>query len=261
VNNLEGRVAIVTGGGSGIGRATSLALAAEGVHVVVADLDGGRATAVADEARVGAVGVACDVSEDGSFETLRDTALAGFGRVDIVMNYVGVIASGLPEDIPLEAWRRVIEINLLSSVRSNLVFLPMLLERGEGHLVYTASINPLYPYSYDRLPYTATKAAVIAMAEGLALYARPRGIGVTVVCPGPVLTNITEQVQAFGSTPVRTPGLALLQPSDVAVQVLGAIRANQFLVITHPEVQAALIHRAQDPEGFLQTQIDRMGDG
>ncbi len=261
MDDLDGRVAIVTGGGSGIGRASSLALAGEGVHVVVADLDADRASAVAEEAAGGAVGVTCDVSTDGAFESLRDAALARFGRVDIVMNNVGVIASGLPQDIPLDAWRRIIEINLLSSVRSNLVFLPLLLERGEGHLVYTASINPLYPYSYDRLPYSATKAAVIAMAEGLALYARPRGIGVTCVCPGPVLTNITEQIQAFGSrTPVRTPGLALLQPSDVAAQVVHAIRTGQFLVITHPEVQDALVRRAQDPEGFLQGQIERMGD-
>jgi len=259
VKDLADRVVIVTGGGSGIGRACALAFAAAGAHVVVADLDEGRATAVAIEAGGGAVGVACDVGVDGAFEPLRDAALDRFGRVDVVMNNVGVIASGLPEAIPVEAWRRVIEINLLSSVRSNLVFLPLLLGQGEGHLVYTASINPLYPYSYDRLPYSATKAAVIAMAEGLSLYTRPLGVGVTCVCPGPVRTNITEQVRTYGDVlPLRTPGLALLEPSDVAAQVVDAVLTDRFLVITHDEVRAALVERAEDPDGFLRRQVERV---
>jgi NAD(P)-dependent dehydrogenase (short-subunit alcohol dehydrogenase family) len=262
MQELRGRTAIVTGSGSGIGRATALALAGAGANVVVVDLDPDRASAVADEvtaAGAGAIAIQCDVSADGGLESVRDGALARFGRIDIVMSNVGVIASGLPEAIPLDEWRRIVEINLLSAVRANLVFVPLFLERGEGHLVYTASINPLYPYSFDRLPYSATKAAVIAMAEGLSLYLRPRGIGVTCLCPGPVRTNITEQVRTFGSQlPLRTPGLALLEPSDVAEQVLDAIRNDRFLVITHPEVKAILVRRAQDPDGFVLEQIERM---
>lgn len=268
MKDLEGRVAIVTGGGSGIGRACALAFAAEGLDVVVADLSSERAKAVAAEVAVVAavaetgatgrrgLGVGCDVTDDGAFEMLRDTALAELGRIDVVMNNVGVLAAGLPEAIPVEGWRRIIEINLLSAVRSNLVFVPHLLAQGHGHLVFTASTNALYPYSYDRLPYTATKAAIVAMAEGLSLYLRPRGIGVTCLCPGPTITNIVEQVTVYGGPrPVQTPDLPLQQVSEVADRLIEAIRTDTFLALAHPEVHDTLVRRATDPEGFLRGQI------
>ncbi len=259
MRDLSGRVAIITGGGSGIGRACALALAAQGVDVLVSDLDGDRASAVADEVSATGrrgIGRVCDVTVDDAFEPLRDTALAELGRIDIVMNNVGVLAAGLPEAIPIEAWRRIIETNLLSAVRSNLVFVPYLLARGDGHLVFTASTNALYSYSYDRLPYTATKAAVIAMAEALSLYVRPRGIGVTCLCPGPTITNISEQVTVYGAPrPVQSPDLPLQQPSEVADRLVDAIRTDTFLALAHPQVHETLVRKATDPEGFLRGQI------
>src|SRR6478752_172955 len=130
MQDLFGRVAIVTGAGSGIGRAAVLAFA--------------RAGAVAEEARAGsvsAVGVACDVRRDEDLVAVRDRALAELGRIDIVMNNVGVIAAGAPLNIPFDEWQRVVDTNLLSVVRSNQVFLPLLLEQGDGHVVNTASTN------------------------------------------------------------------------------------------------------------------------
>jgi NAD(P)-dependent dehydrogenase (short-subunit alcohol dehydrogenase family) len=263
MQELGGRVAIITGAGSGIGRASALALAGEGVDVVVADLDGDRARAVAAEVVASGrrgLGLACDVTAEGVFEMLRDAALDELGRVDIVMNNVGVLAAGLPEAIPIEAWRRIIETNLLSAVRSNLVFVPLLLAQGHGHLVFTASTNALYSYSYDRLPYTATKAAVIAMAEALSLYLRPQGIGVTCLCPGPTITNIVEQVSVYGpGRPVQSPDLPLQQASDVARVLVEAIRADTFLALAHPEVHDTLVRRATDPEAFLAGQIAAVG--
>ncbi len=259
MRELSGRVAIITGGGSGIGRASALALAAHGVDVLVSDLDGDRAAAVAAEViatgRRG-IGRACDVTVDDAFETLRDTAMGELGRIDIVMNNVGVLAAGLPEAIPVEAWRRIIETNLLSAVRSNLVFVPHLLAQGDGHLVFTASTNALYSYSYDRLPYTATKAAVIAMAEALSLYVRPRGVGVTCLCPGPTITNIGEQVTVYGAPrPVQSPDLPLQQASEVADRLIDAIRTDTFLALAHLQVHDTLIRKATDPERFLLDQI------
>jgi NAD(P)-dependent dehydrogenase (short-subunit alcohol dehydrogenase family) len=259
MQDLTGRAAVVTGGGSGIGRASALSLGRAGVAVVVADIDGQRAASVAAEiAAAGgrAVGRRSDVSSDADVADLRETALGELGRVDIVMNNVGVLAMGLPENIPISAWQRLIDVNLVSVARSLSVFLPGLLAQGSGHIVNTASTAGLYAYSYERLPYSATKGAVVALSEALALYARPRGVGVTVLCPGPVTTNIGQQVQVFGELgPIRGPALAPLDPAVVGDQVVDAIRRDVFFLPTHPEVHDILVDRANDPEGFLNRQV------
>jgi NAD(P)-dependent dehydrogenase (short-subunit alcohol dehydrogenase family) len=259
MQDLSGRAAVVTGAGSGIGRGAALAFARAGTNVVVADIYGDRAAAVATEAcalGVEAVGAACDVRELGDIEQLRDRALADLGRIDIVMNNVGVIAAGPPLTIPFSEWQRVIDTNLLSVVRSNQVFLPVLLEQGDGHVVNTASTNGLYSYSSDRLPYTATKGAIVMLSEALALYLKPRGIGVTCLCPGPVATNIVEQVAYHGdAASVRGPTLPIIAPAAVGEMVVDAVRADRFLQLTHPEVHDLLVHRAQDPEAFLAEQV------
>jgi NAD(P)-dependent dehydrogenase (short-subunit alcohol dehydrogenase family) len=260
MEDLNGLAAVVTGGGSGIGRGTSRSLSRAGVSVLVADIDGDRAATVAAEvvSEGGrALGVRCDVSSDDDVQRLREVALEEFGRVDIVMNNVGVLVMGRPENVPVEAWRRVLDINVLSVARSIAVFLPAMLEQGSGHFVNTASTAGLFAYSYERLPYSASKGAVIAVSEALALYCRPRGIGVTVLCPGPVSTNIGEQMQVFGEMgPIHSPGsLKPLDPSVVGDQVVDAIRRNVFLLPTHPEIHDTLVQRAQDPEGFIVGQI------
>jgi len=125
---LDGAVAVITGGGSGIGRATAHSLAQRGAHVVATDIDEARALTVGAE--VGGVGLRVDVTQLADLEQARDLALDRYGRVDIVMNNVGVLAVGLPEDIPLEEWQRIIDINLMGLVRSNHVFLPLLTAQG-----------------------------------------------------------------------------------------------------------------------------------
>lgn len=261
VDSLENKVAVITGGGSGIGRGTALALAASGTQVVVGDIDPDRAAAVADEAsRAGpeAIGLSLDVRKQEDFDAARDVVLERLGRVDIVMNNVGLLAVGRPEDIPMEAWEQIIDTNLLSVVRSNATFLPLLLAQGSGHIVNTASTAGLFAYAYERLPYTATKGALVAVSEALALYVRPKGIGVTCLCPGPVLTNIVEGMRTWGP-PVKmhSPGahLALLEPEAVGHQVCQAILDDTFLLHTHPEIHDVLVERATDPEAFLAKQV------
>ena len=264
MDDLDGKVAVVTGGGSGIGRASSLALAQAGVAVVIADLDGDRTeTVVAEIVAAGgrAIGFRCDVASDDQVIALREAALGGFGQVDIVMNNVGILAVGYPEQIPMDGWRRLVEVNLLSVARSITTFLPDMVARRSGHIVNTSSTAGLYAYSYERLPYSATKGAVIALSEALALYCRPRGVGVTCLCPGPVITNIGDQIEWFGDPgPLHGPDLPPLQPEAVGAQVVEAIRTDRFLLLTHAEVQEVLIARAQDPEGFLRQQIQRISD-
>jgi NAD(P)-dependent dehydrogenase (short-subunit alcohol dehydrogenase family) len=255
IAELDGAAAVITAGGSGIGRATARALAAAGTRVAVSDINLERAVAVADEiTAVGgeALAVACDVSSDDDMRKLRDAAVTQFGRVDIVMNNAGIIMLGAPQDIPVEAWRRALDVNVLSVARSIRMFLPGLLAQGRGHVVNTASTSGLWAYGDDRLPYAASKAAVIALSESLALYAVPRGVGVTCLCPGPVRTNIAEQVRVFGTPgPIQPPPLALIDAADVGAQVVAAIRNGTFFLPTHDEVRGIVRERGADPEGFL----------
>jgi NAD(P)-dependent dehydrogenase (short-subunit alcohol dehydrogenase family) len=262
MEDLQGRVAVVAGAASGIGRGAAHALADAGALVVAADIDEAGALAVAGEIAVSggrAAGVRCDVRDPDAFEALKALAFSQFGRVDIVMNNVGVLTRGRPEDLPVEEWARVLDTNLMSVIRSNAVFLPVLIAQGEGHIVNTASFAGLFTYAYDRLPYAASKAAVFQISEGLALYLRPLGVGVTCLCPGPVRTNIQNAVPSF-STELEVrgagPGFEPLEPREVGDMVVGAIRSNTFFLPTHPQVRDFLVARAQDPDGFLQSRID-----
>lgn len=262
MTELANAVAVITGAASGIGRATAQALAARGAKIVIADVDatGAEATA-ADLVAAGSDAAAthCDVTSDAAFGELRDFTIDRYGRVDVVMNNVGVLTSGLPDHLPVAEWQRIIDVNLMSVVRSNAVFLPVLIAQGHGHIVNTASFAGLFTYSYDRLPYAATKAAVIQLSEGLRLYLEPQGIGVTVLCPGPVLTNImTSMPPTFGpDVAPRGPGpqFGLLTPEVVGEQLARAIVADEFMVYTDPQVRDVLVERASDWNGFMASQI------
>src|SRR5262249_2555106 len=246
--------------GSGIGRATAIALASRGSSVVVTDVDASRADAVAAEissAGGHATSTRCDVSSDDDVAALAGTARSTFGRVDIVMSNVGVIAKGLPTEIPIDAWRSIIDVNLLGTVRVLHAFLPALLEQGSGHVVTTGSTAGLFPYAFDRLPYAATKAAVVALTESLALYLRPRGIGVTCFCPAGVITNIFEQIREYGPpTPIQTPQVPIITAEDAAELVVQGIIDDRLLVLTDPIAQAMVERHATDRDDFLRAQIE-----
>ncbi|MFE3825370.1 SDR family oxidoreductase [Streptomyces sp. NPDC059092] len=265
MESLHNKVAIITGGSSGIGRATAHALAEHGARIVVADINAeGADTVAADITRTGgqAVGVRCDVAEESAFDDLKAFTLGHFGQVDVVMNNVGVLTSGRPDHLPVEEWQRIININLFSVVRSNAAFLPPLIEQGSGHIINTASFAGLFTYAYDRLPYAACKAAIVQISEGLRVYLHPQGIGVTVLCPGPVLTNISASMPpTFGpAVGIRGPGeqFALLDPEVVGEQVAEAVLNDTFMLYTHDQVRDVLVDRASDWNAFIARQTDKI---
>jgi NAD(P)-dependent dehydrogenase (short-subunit alcohol dehydrogenase family) len=260
--NLNGAVTVLTGAGSGIGRATAVAFAERGASVVVSDLSQARVAEVVDQiTELGhpAIGLTADATVEADLQKLRDAALERFGRVDVVMNNVGVIAMGAPETLPDEAWIRTIDVNLLSVARSNRVFLPGLISQGSGHVINTASASGLLTYGFDRLPYVASKHAVVALSEALAVYLGSKGVGVTCLCPSGVITNIVEGITVYGeaasSTP-RAPAHPLVSAEEVGRLTADAVEAGRFLVVTTSEVHDSLLERAKDIESYIQAGIE-----
>lgn len=268
---LRGRVAVVTGGASGIGRCIALALAARGANVAIADLnvDRGEAT-VAD---IGVTGVRsqfarCDVTSDVDVEALRESVEAEFGSTDILVNNAGVLAAGAFEDIPLAAWQRCFDVNLLSVVRCTRAFLPALKAagaRGFGHIVNTASLSALFANEPFLTPYGATKAALLNLSENLAVALEPARIGVTCLCPGAVRTNIAEHVSMYGEGgPLGAFGtryVPICSPEEVGAMVVDAIDHDRFLLTSGYREREVLQSRAADPEGFVKAMAAFQNDG
>ena len=260
--DLDGAAAFVTGAGSGIGRAIARELAGRGAQVLVTDVDEQRADVVADEitaAGGAACAQRCDVARDVDFEAARERALAEFGSIDVVVNNVGVMVAGRPEAIPVDEWRRVLDLNVLGAVRSNRVFLPLLMEQGHGHVVNTASASGILNYAYDRTPYAASKAAVVMLSEALFMYLRPHGVGVSCLCPAGVTTNIIEQILFVGEQlPLRAPDLPVVDAEVAGERVADAIERRAFLVVTADEVVDELRRKGTDLDAYLRSQEEWM---
>lgn len=168
---------------------------------------------------------------------------------------------GPPHEIPIEEWLRVINVNLVSIVRSNEVFVPHLLAQGHGHLVYTASSEGLYRAQWNQAPYSATKAAVVALCDAMWMYLQPQGIGVTCLAPGPVITGIGEHMRVFGDPgPMVGPQLPLIEPETVGDAVVNAILNGDYMIYTHTGMAETAARAAADREAYLSAELRRVAD-
>jgi NAD(P)-dependent dehydrogenase (short-subunit alcohol dehydrogenase family) len=262
-----GKVAVITGGASGIGRGTALAMARRGADLVIADINDRRLEETrADIATLGrrVLAVHCDVAKDVDVEHLGETALRAMGCVDILMNNAGVVLRGALEQIPMADWEWSFGINLLGVVRGIRTFLPHMLERGSGYIINTASVAGLVALTGEGAPYVASKFAIVGLSEALALYVRPRGIGVSVLCPGSVDTNLYETERAIGITPENALAEAassavfhsvLMTPDQVGEVVVEAVQQQRFFVLPDHHQQSILVQRAQDMNAFLEARL------
>ena len=176
--------------------------------------------------------------------------------VDVVVNNVGVIVAGRPEVIPVDEWQRILDLNVLGIVRSNEVFLPLLMEQGQrARGQHRVGVGHPQLRAYDRTPYAASKAAVVMLSEALFMYLRPYGVGVSCLCPAGVATNILEQIRFIGEQlPLSAPDLPVVDPSVAGTRVADAIEQREFLVLTADEVRGELRRKGDDLDAYLQRQ-------
>jgi NAD(P)-dependent dehydrogenase (short-subunit alcohol dehydrogenase family) len=264
MRELAGRTAFVTGGASGIGLALGHAFAQAGMKVMLADIETDALAAAVESLRDSAPdirGVVCDVADPDSVERAARACCEAFGNVHVVCNNAGVAAAGGIDNISLDNWRWVLDVNLMGVLHGIRSFLPHIRAHGEGgHIVNTASMAGMSS-GLGFSPYVASKFAVVGLSEGLATQLKPLGIGVSVLCPGFVRTRIGEsgrnRPERYGATqtpdPASPAGLLLahiaerlqsgLDPSQIAARVLAAIRGDELYVFTHPEMRGEVEER------------------
>lgn len=256
ITDFTDKVAVVTGGASGMGYAMAERFLADGATVVIADIEQealDRAVAALDPTGRRILGVQTDVSSSESLQNLADRTVAAFGGADILCNNAGVETGGAIGDVTEEAWRWVMDVNFFGILNGCRIFLPLLQQRPKAHIVNTGSVASFATGTPTMAPYCASKFAVLGFSESLEIELRSQGstVGVSVLAPGPVKTRMTEAERnkpdsvTVSADPERLrviENLAKktaesgLDPADVAGMVSEAIRRNEFFVLTHPEI-------------------------
>lgn len=255
MQDLAGRIAVVTGGASGIGRSLALAFAREGMHVAISDIDHAAAQAVASEVEdvgVKALAIQTDVADPGSVADLVSAVYDEFSNAHIVCNNAGVVTFKLAQDMTAVDWDWVLDVDLYGVVHGVLEFLPRMLASGEpGHFVNTASIAGVIPaVTPGIIAYTAAKHGVVGLSEAMQLDLADTEIRVSVVCPGGVATRIADSQRnrqaRYGAPEKREPvpgestPHAVMEPEQLAQHVLAAIRDERLYVFSHPDLQPPL---------------------
>jgi NAD(P)-dependent dehydrogenase (short-subunit alcohol dehydrogenase family) len=258
---FQSKGALIIGAGRNIGRAIALEFAGRGARIAVADIDetGAEETAQSIIAAGGqATAIRCDVSSEESVRHAVGEAERFLGIIDVHMNNAGIIHSGNPEDFPASEWEKMFSINFFGAVRANAAVLPKMLARRQGYIVNTASFAGLYPYATNRIPYAASKAALVSMSENMAISLLPRGIQVSCLCPGPTMTTSTIGMKPWSESVVmRGPGKHLMVKSqeEVAKILADGMCAGQVIIPTHEEGWEIVRRRGASPNDFIQEKI------
>ena len=258
VKELGGRVAVITGASSGIGLATAVALARQGVRLVMAsqnELRLGEAVRIVQSTGAEVIGVPTDVGDEAAVKALAEAAVTRFGVVHLLMNNAGVFVPGYLWDISQLDWDWVMDVNLRGPIFALRAFMPLLLQQDEAHVVNVASSGGLMP-TIAHAPYCTTKHAIVGLSKALRADISLTGapVGVTVVCPGAVATPITSQARNTGPGGVPRGSFELdprtaemwdvmskftddgIDPADVGDMIVTAVQDNQFWLLPNAQV-------------------------
>ena len=259
MERLAGRVAVVTGAASGIGKAMTVAFAREGMHVVMADVEQPALELAAKDletAGAGVLAVVTDVSRAEEVSALAEATVEHFGAAHLLCNNAGVGGAGDPWEGPLTGWEWTIGVNLMGVVHGVRAFLPILRAQEEAHIVNTASIAGILPAPHTH--YAATKYAVVGLSQSLFLDEQMLGtsVGVSVLCPAWVRTSIARSERNWparlGPLPENPEAFEFLrqafteaidagmEPSAVAAQVIDAVKQRRFWILTHDNWMPAI---------------------
>jgi len=264
MKELSDKVAVVTGAASGIGLALSEMFSAEGMKVVLADVDERRLDDAREIFSARGADVAtriCDTSSESEVEDLAAFTMDHYGGAHVLCNNAGITGMGDAWIGSMEAWRRTVDVNLYGVVHGIRSFLPIMNRQGEGHIVNTASMGGLLPMP-GAAPYNATKHAVVAISEGLYLELKLTGspVEVSVLCPSWVKTRLMQHEVLAPTTPMATLMSDIarsgideegMSTTEVAQQVLEAIRGDQFWILTHPDSRHLPVVRMQRAEKLV----------
>ena len=272
MEQFEGKVAVVTGAASGIGKALASTFADVGMKIVLADVEAAALEVAAEELRSSGAdvfAVTADVAQAADVDRIGAAAMDVFGALHVACNNAGVSGGGLSWEIDLETWRWILDVDLWGVIHGVHTFTPLIIASGGGHIVNTASMAGLTS-NPGMGPYNVAKHGVVTLSETLSveLQMTHPEVGVSVLCPGWVRTRINESERnrpdLVGVEEVEETDAGLLamkemvntwiaeglQPAHVASLVIDAMRENRFYVLTHPEWQ-----------GMISDRIDRMLSG
>lgn len=232
---LDGKVAVITGAGSGMGKASTKVFVREGARVVAADISGAEETTAA-EVGDAVLPVRCDVSKEADVEAMIAKAVKDFGRVDAVLNVAGIGAGGLIADVKMKDYDKTLDVDLRGVLLGMKYGIRAMLETGGGAIVNWSSIGGLNAFAFGASLYSAAKAGVIAITKAAAVEYGPKGIRANAICPGIILTEImgamsvkrlpeilTKAALERAGEPVEVAEVAAFLASDRASFVTGAI--------------------------------------
>ena len=268
MKELKGKVAVVTGGAGGLGRAMAMHFAREGMHVALADIDQASLDVTAAELRalgVQAIGIRTDVSKAAEVDALAARVVAELGGVHVVCNNAGISPLGAAWENTLADWEWMLGVNLWGVIHGVRAFTPLLLAQDEGHIVNTASVAGLINPPGSAM-YNVTKHAVVALSETLFhdLAGRKSKVGCSVLCPAYVPTGIADSERSRPAA-LANPGATKsaeqqaredmlkkavrsgrLSADDIGAAVLAAVKEERFYILTHPRIKGAIQARMED---------------
>ncbi len=241
VQDLTNKSALVTGAASGIGRATALALAREGVTpLVLSDINAEGLESIVSEAQaLGAdvLGLLANVADASEATGMAERAIAHCGRLDLLFNIAGTALMAPLEKLDLADWRRVIDVDLWGPIHLVHAVYPHMVKNGSGHIVILASRSGLWADESYNGPYLAAKFGAVGLCEAIRVEGFLKGVGVTCVCPGDVKTNIWSATPIKGFRPEVRKVLNIVaslaaDPEDIARDIIGAVKKGRYLLLT-----------------------------